>query len=103
MPCAPASPVRTAVVTKSARQPDVMNVLAPLTTYSLPSRLALVRMPATSDPPSGSVMASDPISSPRRVGRTQRSICAASPAVARCGRAIPDVNNEANTPPEAPA
>ena len=28
----PSPPVRTAVVTKSARQPDVMNVFAPLTT-----------------------------------------------------------------------
>jgi hypothetical protein len=28
----PAPPVRTAVVTKSARVPDVMNVLAPVTT-----------------------------------------------------------------------
>ena len=30
-PC-PGPPVRTAVVTKSARTPEVMNVLAPLTT-----------------------------------------------------------------------
>ena len=32
MPAYPSPPVRTAVVTKSARTPDVMNVLAPLTT-----------------------------------------------------------------------
>ena len=32
MPPWPAPPVRTAVVTKSARQPEVMNVFAPLTT-----------------------------------------------------------------------
>ena len=32
MPPWPSPPVRTAVVTKSARQPDVMNVLLPLTT-----------------------------------------------------------------------
>lgn len=31
-PCAPGSPVRTTVVTKSARQPEVMKVFAPLTT-----------------------------------------------------------------------
>ena len=29
MPCAPASPVRTAVTTKSARTPEVMYVFAP--------------------------------------------------------------------------
>ena len=33
-------------------------------TYSSPSRLAVVRMPATSEPPSGSVIASEPISRP---------------------------------------
>ena len=32
MPRWPGPPVRTAVVTKSARTPEVMNVLAPLTT-----------------------------------------------------------------------
>jgi hypothetical protein len=32
MPDAPGPPVRTAVVTKSARVPEVMNILAPLTT-----------------------------------------------------------------------
>ena len=30
MPPCPGPPVRTAVVTKSARQPEVMNVLAPV-------------------------------------------------------------------------
>ena len=32
MPACPGPPVRTAVVTKSARTPEVMKVLAPLTT-----------------------------------------------------------------------
>ena len=32
IPACPSPPVRTAVVTRSARQPEVMNVLAPLTT-----------------------------------------------------------------------
>ena len=103
IPCAPASPVRTAVTTKSARTPDVMYVFAPLTTYWSPSRFAVVRIPATSEPPSGSVIASEPISSPARVGRTQRSICAGSPAATMCGNEIPEVNRPAKTPPDAPA
>lgn len=103
IPWAPASPVRTTVVTKSARQPEVMKVLAPLMTYSSPSRTAVVRIPATSEPPSGSVTASEPILAPSSVGLTQRSICTGSPAAAICGTAIPQVNSEANRPPEPPA
>ena len=49
---------------KSARAPLVMNVFAPLITYSSPSRIALVRIPATSDPAPGSVIARQPIRSP---------------------------------------
>ncbi len=81
-----------------------MNVLDPLTTKWSPSRTAVVRRCPTSEPPPGSVMASEPMSSPRRVGgRTHFSICSGSPAAARCGSAIPDVNREANAPPDAPA
>src|SRR5437763_1064207 len=54
-----------------------------------------MRMPATSEPPSGSVMASAPMSRPSIVGRTQRSICSASPAATRCGSDMPEVNSEA--------
>ena len=43
---------------KSARGALVMNVLAPLITYSSPSRIAVVRMPATSEPAPGSVIPS---------------------------------------------
>ena len=46
---------------KSARGPLVMNVLAPLITYSSPSRIAVVRMPATSEPAPGSVIPRQPI------------------------------------------
>jgi hypothetical protein len=46
---------------KSARTPLVMNVLAPLITYSSPSRTAVVRIPATSDPAPGSVIPRQPI------------------------------------------
>ena len=46
---------------KSARGPLVMNVFEPLITYSSPSRIAVVRMPATSDPAPGSVIPRQPI------------------------------------------
>ena len=49
---------------KSARGPLVMKVFEPLITYSSPSRIALVRMPATSEPAPGSVIAMQPIFSP---------------------------------------
>ena len=49
---------------KSARAPLVMNVLAPLITYSSPSRIAVVRIPATSEPAPGSVIPRQPICSP---------------------------------------
>ena len=49
---------------KSARAPLVMNIFEPLITYSSPSRIALVRMPATSEPAPGSVIPSAPIFSP---------------------------------------
>ena len=41
-----------------------MKVLEPLITYSSPSRLAVVRMPATSEPAPGSVIPRQLISSP---------------------------------------
>ena len=64
MPAGPSGPVRTAVVKKSARMPEVMNVFEPLTTNSSPSRRAVVLMRATSEPPEGSVMARAAIFSP---------------------------------------
>ena len=57
--------VRTAAVIQSARMPDVMKIFSPLTTYSSPSRTAVVRRDETSVPPPGSVMASAEIVSPR--------------------------------------
>ena len=44
--------------------PLVMNVFDPLRTYSSPSRIAVVAMPARSEPVPGSVMAIAVISSP---------------------------------------
>ena len=41
-----------------------MKILDPLITHSSPSRLAVVRIPATSEPAPGSVIPSELISSP---------------------------------------
>ena len=103
MPAAPGPPVRTAVVTKSARTPLVMNVLVPLTRSPSSTRRAVVRSAETSEPASGSVIASDPMSSPARVGRTHRSTCSGVPCAARCGRAMPPVKSAASSPLDAPA
>ena len=103
MPAAPGPPVRTATVTKSARSPLVMKVLVPSTTYASPSRRAVVRMAATSEPPSGSVIARAPIFSPASVGRTNLSTSAGPPDAAMCGSAIPPVNSAAINPLDAPA
>ena len=49
---------------KSARGPLVMKVFEPLITYSSPSRIAVVRIPATSEPAPGSVIPRLPTFSP---------------------------------------
>src|ERR687885_2995664 len=43
--------------TRSARSPEVTKIFSPFRTYSSPSRRAVVRMAAESEPASGSVMA----------------------------------------------
>ena len=60
-------------------------------------------MPATSDPASGSVTASEPISSPASVGLTYRSTRSVSPDATMCGSAMPWVNSADSSPLEAPA
>ena len=66
-----------------------MKVLAPLTTQPPSTFSARVRIAATSEPVSGSVIASAAIFSPRIAGASQRSCCAAVPNVASGGVAIP--------------
>ena len=60
----PSGSVLVTSTMKSARAPLVMNVFEPLITYSSPSRFAVVRMPATSEPAPGSVIPSEEIFSP---------------------------------------
>ena len=66
-----------------------MNVLAPLTSQPPSTRSARVRIEATSEPASGSVIASAAIFSPRIAGASQRACCASVPNVASGGVAIP--------------
>ena len=57
--------------------PPVMNVFAPLTMKSSPSRTAVVRMPARSDPVPGSVIATAVSSLPAARPGNHRSRCSA--------------------------
>ena len=66
--CAFEGSVLTTRTMKSARAPLVMNIFEPLTTNSSPSRIAVVRIAATSEPASGSVMPRQPIFSPPIAG-----------------------------------
>ena len=94
--------MRTAIVRKSARVPEVMNILAPLTTYSSPSHTARVRRPATSEPASGSVIANAAIFSPARTGATKRRFCSSVPKARIGGRAMAWIPRPAATPQEPP-
>ena len=69
----PSSEVRTSRHSQSAWVPLVMYSLDPLITHSSPSRVARVRMAATSLPASASVTAIDATISPRIAGPRYRS------------------------------
>ena len=59
--------------------PLVMKVLAPLTTYSSPSRIAVACIEARSEPTPGSVIAIAVISSPATIPGSQRWRCSSLP------------------------
>ena len=67
--------VFAATITRSALIPFVMNVFDPFRTYSSPSRIAVVAIPARSEPVPGSVMATAVISSPEAIPGSQRLAC----------------------------
>ena len=77
-------------VRKCARVPLVMNIFVPVMRQTSPSRSARVRIAATSEPASGSVIAMAPIFSPAIAGRSQRSRCASEPKCASAGVAMSD-------------
>src|SRR5438067_2503900 len=81
--------VLTAVTTKSARTPFVMKVLDPFTTHPPSTRRARVRMQATSDTASGSVMPRAPIFSPWIAVTRKRCFCSSVPNFHIGGVAIP--------------
>src|SRR6516225_9812003 len=67
-----------------------MNIFRPLTRHVSPSRTAVVRIAATSEPASGSVIAIAPIFSPAIAGTSHRSRCSSVPKCARAGVAMCD-------------
>ena len=79
--------------------PEVMNIFEPLTTYSPPSRRALVSRPATSEPPEGSVIASALIFSPDRISGSTRRFSASLPKRRIGGAPMPCDSRLAIRPP----
>ncbi len=63
----------------SATEPLVIHILVPSSTQSSPSRRARVRMPAGSEPKSGSVSPKQPITSPAAIAGSQRCFCSSDP------------------------
>ena len=74
MPRLPADLSVTAItIATSPFWPLVMNCLTPLSTYSSPSRTAVVFSPSACEPTCGSVSANAPSRSPRARGLRKRS------------------------------
>jgi len=86
---------------KSARIPEVMKVLEPLSTQWSPSRRAVVRRLATSEPPPGSVIASAEIFWPSMTAGSTRALSVSEPSAAMGGRPMPWLIRPAMIPPEA--
>ena len=86
-PLGPGPPVRATSETKSARVPLVMKIFEPLMTQSPPSRRAVVRIAATSDPAPGSLMPIDAIFSPRMAGARNSRFCSGVPRASMTERA----------------
>ena len=75
----PPRSVRTIARMTSAVPPLLIHALAPFSTHPSPLRTARARSPAASEPASASESAKAPSSSPRAIGLSQRSCCAALP------------------------
>lgn len=78
--------VRTSSSHQSATSACEVQIFCPVTTYASPSRTALVRSEARSEP-SGSLKPWHQTSSPRRTGGSQRARCAGVPSAAMVGPA----------------
>jgi hypothetical protein len=66
----------------------VMNSLLPSSTNESPSRRAVVRTPATSEPAPASVTATAVSVAPLTIPGSQRDFCSSVPALTRCGDAM---------------
>ena len=71
--------VRTNVSSTSASCAPEVHTFWPLTTKWSPSRTALVRSDARSEPALGSLIPSDAVISARRIGTAQRCFCSSVP------------------------
>ena len=70
---------------QSDHHAPVVQIFEPLSTHSSPSRTAVVRAPATSDPPLGSDSSCIQISSPRRMAGTWLALLLLRPEVEKHG------------------
>jgi hypothetical protein len=73
------SSVRAHTVATSAMLPLVIHILLPVSTQSRPRRTARVRIPAGSDPKSGSVSPKQPIASPLASRGSHSRFCSCEP------------------------
>ena len=85
---------------QSAWVPLVIHIFDPLITHSSPSRTARVRMPATSDPASGSETAIEVTISPAMAGRRYRSFSSGLPKRCSAGVAMSVCTASAMDTPE---
>ncbi|MGY3683668.1 hypothetical protein ACVWXU_007291 [Streptomyces sp. TE33382] len=80
MPLPPSSsPVCAQTIATPATEPLVIHILRPVRIQSSPSRLAYVRIPAGSEPWSGSVRPKQPMISPAAMPGSQRRFCSSDP------------------------
>jgi hypothetical protein len=77
-PCTPVS-VRAHTTARSAIDPLVIHIFVPSSTQSEPSRRARVRIPAGSEPKSGSVRPKQPMTSPLAIWGSHRCFCSWEP------------------------
>ncbi len=73
------SSVRAQTTATSAIVPLVIHIFRPLSTQSVPSRRAAVRIDAGSEPASGSVSPKQPIASPAAIFGSHSCLCASLP------------------------
>ncbi len=73
------SSVFAQTIARSAIEPFVIHIFAPLSTQSLPCRRATVFMFAGSEPPCGSVRPKQPMTSPRAMRGSHFCFCSSLP------------------------